>query len=572
MPRPFLTAALALALVGPVSAQDLAERADALVTAFHQAGQFDGSVLIADGDRVVYERGVGHANRAWAVPNAPDTRHRIASVTKQFTAALVMQLVESGDLALDAPVTRYLPDYPAEQGDHVTVHHLLSHTGGVPEHTGGPDYEDVVRDPTSPAALIGLFSGRPLDFEPGAKYQYSNSGYVLLGAIVEAVTGQSYADAVRQRLAVPLGLVDTEVQTSGAVLGRLASGYVRRAGSGVRDAAFIDPSVPYAAGAVVSTVRDLHRWTRALHAGEPFRDAATLERMVAPVLGGYAYGLEVSTLAVGDREVPVIGHSGGLPGSTAWLAYFPESERTVVVLSNAYDNVGAVMRALAQLAHGRDVPMPTASVTTVLAGVIETEGVEAAVARHRQLRADGGRSDEHQLDRLGRRLLEDGDVPGAVRLLELNAELYPDASDVHAGLGAAYLAAQDPERAAASTLRALELDPENDGARQTLERLGVAAPEARAVAVPTETLDAYVGRYALAPTFALEVTREGGTLFVQGTGQERGEFAAVTATRFRALSAGAHGAQITFARDGDGPASGLTLHQHGRDLPAERVE
>ena len=560
--------ALALALAGPASAQDLAERADALMTAFHQAGRFDGSVLVAEGDRVVYERGFGYADPSWAVPNAPDTRHLIASVTKQFTAALVMQLVESGDLALDAPVTRYLPSYPAAQGDRVTVHHLLSHTGGVPGYLGAPGFD--ARAPTSPGALLDLFSGQPLVFEPGTEHRYSNSGYVLLGAIVEAVTGQGYADALRTRLLLPLGLADTEVMESPVVLDRLAGAYVRRVGSGVRHAPYVDPSAHYSAGAVASTVRDLHRWTRALHAAAPFRDPATFERMRTPVLSGYAYGLEVSTLAVGDREVPLVGHSGGFPGASAWLAYFPESERTVAVLSNTSDNPAAVMRALALLAHGEEVPLPTASPTTVLARTIESDGVEAAVARYRSLPAAD--VDENLLDRLGRRLLADGEVGGAVRLLELNADLYPDAARLHASLGAAYVAAGDPDRAAASYLRARRLDPSDDDVRGALEALGVAAPEHEPVDVPSDVLDAYLGRYALDPSFVLEVTREGDTLFVQGTGQERGEFAAVTSTRFRALDDDAQGAQISFTRDGDGPASGLTLHQHGRDLPAERVE
>ena len=562
-------ASLALVLVGPASAQDLAERADALMTAYHDAGRFDGSVLIADGDEVVYEAGFGQANRSWGVPNAPDTRHRVASVTKQFTAALVLQLVESGDLALDAPVTRYLPDYPAAQGDRVTVHHLLSHTGGVPDHTGGFSFDDMMRDPITPTAFLAVFSDRPLDFEPGTQFRYSNSGYVLLGALIEAVTGQSYADAVRQRLAVPLGLADTGVQTNGAVLDRMASGYTR-AVTRFRNAAYIDASVPYSAGMIVSTVRDLHRWTRALHAGEPFGDPATLERMTTPVMGDYAYGVERTTRTVDGRSVRVVEHSGGIPGSTSWLAYFPESGRTVAVLSNASDDVDAVVRALTGVIHGETPPAPTASVPVILARVAEAEGVGAALARYREVRAGGG-GDENYLDALGHVLLGDGDVDGALRVFRANAEAYSDAPSPYASLGEAYLEAQDPEGAAAAYLRLLELDPENDRARAWLGRMGVAVPEAEAVVVPSDVLDAYLGRYALAPTFVLTVTREGSTLFVQGTGQERLQLAAVSQTRFRVLSPTAN-AQVSFTRVASAPASTLTLHQNGRDKPAGRVE
>ena len=565
----FLTTSLAIG--STVAAQDRLEQADALLTTYHDYGLFDGSVLVASGDEVVYERGFGEADRSWGIPNAPDTRFLIGSITKQFTAALVLQLAEEGALDLDAPVTRYLPDYPAAQGDRVTIHHLLSHTSGVPEHTNRPDFPDMMRDPVAPDSFLAVFSGQPLDFEPGSAFRYSNSGYYLLGVIIEHVTGQTYAEALRQRLLAPLGLTDTGYADGRTVIDRMATGY-DRAGQGVQHAAYFDASLPYAAGMMYSTVRDLFRWTRALHRGDPFEDAATLERMTTPVLNNYAYGLSNGPFPVGDRMVQAIGHDGGIPGFNSMLVYFPESDQTLALISNTADGAGPLARNVARVLHGQPAEEVRQPIGGVLAEVIEAEGIDAAVARYRAMREEGAADfDEDQLNALGYLYLERGETETAVRLFELNAETYPEASNPHDSLGEAYLAraaSGDEARAIASYRRSLELDPTNDNARGVLSRFGVEVEEA-AVTVSPEALASYVGRYAVAPSFVIEVTREGDRLFAQATGQPRFELFPVSETRFYLKEVEA---QVSFGRGGDGPAGSLTLHQGGRDTPAQRVE
>ena len=563
----FLPVALALLLAPAALAQDVLERVDAFLTAAHEAGQFDGSALVARGDEIAYERGFGQAERSWGIPNAPDTRHRIGSVTKQFTAALVLQLVEAGEIELDAPITRYLPDYPAAQGA-VTVHQLLSHTGGIPEHTNRPDFVDIMRDPVAPEAFLEVFSGEPLDFEPGSAYRYSNSGYFLLGVIIERVTGQPYAEALRQRLLEPLGLSDTVYQDNTTVLDRMASGY-DRVGADVRHTAYIDTGIPYAAGMMVSTVRDLHTWTRALHAARPFESAETLTRMTTPVMNSYAYGIDNSMMPMGGKMVRAIGHSGGIPGFRSMLIYFPESEETVALISNTSDEAGALARSVGQILHGGDVPLPTRPLALTLSEIIETDGVDAALARAREARASGERFDENQLNQVGYALLGEGEVESAIRVFALNVELFPDAANPYDSLGEAYVAARDPENASANYLRSLELDPSNDNAREMLRRIGVEPPEAEAVALTPEALEPLVGRYALAPTFVIEITREGTQLYGQPTGQPRVALTPLTATRFEVVGVDA---QVSFTLEGAGPATTLTLHQNGRNQPGARVE
>ena len=250
--------------------------------------------------------------------------HRL--VTKQFTAALVLRLVEDGALELDVPISTYLPDYPAAQADRVTLHHLLSHTGGVPEHTNRPDMGEIMRRSYATDDFLDLFSDRPLDFEPGSAYRYSNSGYYLLGVIVERRDRTRRSPSPSEdRLLAPLGLDATRlrpVPRDRAL--QLARGYVRtRRRWPSRTRPTSTRAFPYAAGMMVSTTGDLLRWTEALHAGDVFENAETYERMTTPVLDGYGYGLGISTQPLGGQTVRAIGHSGGIPGFATMLMHFP---------------------------------------------------------------------------------------------------------------------------------------------------------------------------------------------------------------------------------------------------------
>lgn len=554
--------------MAPDAARARTEAIDARLTTYHDYGLLNGAVLVAEGDAVTYKRGFGDANMAWRVPNAPDTKFRVGSVTKQFTAALILQLVEEARVDLNAPITTYLPAYPAAQGERVTVHHLLTHTSGIPSYTALPDFEAITRNPYTPDAFLNVFSGLELEFEPGSEFAYSNSGYFLLGAVIEQVTGQSYAVVLRERLLIPLGLDDTGYDTYSEVVEKLATGYTR-AGSGYEHAAYLDPSVPYAAGMMYSTAEDLFRWTRALHRGEPFRDAQTLTRMTTPYLSDYAYGLSVSVRPVGETSVRTVAHGGGIFGFTSVVQYLPGEARTVVVLDNTEGDAGAVAHALTLLLYGQPVEPPKRPVGAVLSEIIAAQGVEAAEARYRALReAEPGAYDfgEAQLNMLGYRLLKRGEVAGAVRLAELNAEAFPESWNVHDSLGEAYLAAGDRERAASSYGRALTLHPGSASTRTALLRLGVAT--AQGVVLSEGVLERYVGRYELEPGFVLTVTREGGQLYVQATGQGRSAIYPLAETEFYLKTVAA---RLTFHQGERRRAESVTLRQGGRGRPAPRI-
>ena len=318
---------------------------DEVVRASFEADEFTGAVLVARDGEVLLDRGYGFANREWSVPNDGDTKFRLGSVTKQFTAVAIMLLNERGLVDLDAPVKTYLPDAPAAW-DGVTVRHLLTHTAGVPNFTDFDDYGASKTLPATMDSLIGRFRDRPLDFQPGEGWSYSNSGYILLTAIVEKASGRSYADFVAETLFQPLGMADSGYDSHAAVLPRRASGYAPTA-RGIVNADYIDMSIPQGAGALYSTTRDLLKWEQGLFGGR-LLTPASLALLTTPVRNQYAFGLAV-TQAGGNTT---IAHSGGIEGFNTNMAWDPDRRMTVIVLGNlngpGSDQVAGSLMALAR--------------------------------------------------------------------------------------------------------------------------------------------------------------------------------------------------------------------------------
>jgi CubicO group peptidase (beta-lactamase class C family) len=327
-----ITGALALFAMSAVSdarGQDV-RRLEEVVDSLAAKG-FTGSVLVAKGDEVLLNKAWGQANLEWDIPNTPATRFRIASITKQFTAAAILLLEERGKLSVEDPVQKYLPDAPASWST-ITIFHLLTHTSGLPDYAALPPYRSV--GPLTPAEVVARFRDTPLDFVPGERWNYSNSGYALLGFLIEQVSGKSYAEFLRENIFMPLKMDDSGYDLSRDVILRRASGY-RQTTAGTVNAPYLDMSLPYAAGGLYSTTGDLLTWTRALFGGRVL-SAASLKKMTTPVPqspNGYAFGLNVQSV----QGRTVIFHAGGINGFTTTLAYYPDTHVTIAVLSNVAD-------------------------------------------------------------------------------------------------------------------------------------------------------------------------------------------------------------------------------------------
>jgi CubicO group peptidase (beta-lactamase class C family) len=315
------------ALAGALSlAQDTA-RMDQVVQSY-VANHFMGSVLVARGDKVLFSKGYGFANLEWDIPNTPDTKFRIGSVTKQFTAVLILKLEEQGKLSVNDPVKKYIADAPAAW-DKITLFHLLTHTSGLPDFTNLADYPKLQTLPTTATQIMARFSDKPLEFQPGEKFKYCNSGYVVLTAIVEKVSGVPYEKFLQDQILMPVGLKDTGYDSALHVIHHRATGYLLNADNQVENSRFLDMTVPQGAGALYSTTADLLKWELAMFGGKVLKPAS-FDKMTTPVKNNYGFGLFVRTA----NKHKMIEHTGGIDGFNTDLAYYPDDKVTIVVLRN----------------------------------------------------------------------------------------------------------------------------------------------------------------------------------------------------------------------------------------------
>lgn len=314
------------------------------------------SVAVARDGEIIFAQGYGEADVEMGVAAGPETVYRIGSLTKQFTAAIVMRLVEAGEVSLDDSITEYLPDYPT-QGHHVTVRHLLNHTSGIKSITGvDPGFRHrEFRLDLSDEELLDLFAELPFDFEPGEEYRYNNSGYVLLGMIIEEATGTPYAAYVERELLEPLGLDHTWYCDNRRVIPNRAEGYAYDDGELV-NSRYLSMRIPGAAGALCSTVGDLVRWTRLLHGGRVVSPESLRQMTDSTVLStgetvSYGYGLDVGRLL----GRPVVVHGGSTSGFVGYLVHYPDDGLTIAVLMNSVSGQRyAVAEALSRTAFGME--------------------------------------------------------------------------------------------------------------------------------------------------------------------------------------------------------------------------
>lgn len=352
----WIVAGCLMVLAGGVEAQSrdaLLGRIDSAVAA-HMAKHRNAGISIGIEHRgeLLVARGYGSADLESSTPATAETVYRIGSVTKQFTAALILQLVEQGKIGLDDEITRFLPDYPT-QGRRITIHQLLTHTSGIRGFTElEPRYTEFSRFDLTEDQLIAQFAKEPFDFEPGAQYRYNNSGYFLLGVIAGKVTGTPYPVLVEQALMVPHGLGSSSYCHNSRLIPKRAQGYVVDRGTIVNDHP-ISMNIPGGAGALCSTVLDLLAWQRSLDGGRVlgsrWLDAMRTGQVESGASGRYGYGVAVGAL----QGHPQIAHSGGINGFSAWLATYPDDHLTVVVLTNTmYGQASGVGTALARLVLG----------------------------------------------------------------------------------------------------------------------------------------------------------------------------------------------------------------------------
>ncbi|MFN8347802.1 MAG: serine hydrolase [Spirosomataceae bacterium] len=555
-----------------VFAQSKADKMDALMRQYVENRQFNGSVLVAENGKVIFKKGYGMANMEWDIPNAPDTKFRLGSITKQFTSMLVMQLAEKGKIKLNDKITTYLPDYPKATGDKVTIHHLLTHTSGIPSYTNFPKFfENLSRDPFTPQVFVKQFCDLPLEFEPGSAFAYNNSGYFLLGVIIEKVTGKPYAQVLQEQILTPLQMNNTGYDLHEPILAKRASGYEKR-GAKYVNAAYLDMTIPYAAGSMYSTVEDLYLWDQALYT-DKLISASSKATLFTPFLSNYAYGWGVEKMKMGELKdsLQVIEHSGGINGFNTILTRIPKDKQLVVLLNNTGGApLGAIRKNLLNILYNQPVTPPKKSVADAFRQTLLSSSLEKAVQQFQTLKTDKAYLlNENEMNALGYELLGEGKKKEALAVFDLNVQAFPNSFNVYDSRGEAYMAIGDKAASIKDYKKSLELNPRNTGGIEKLKELGEKAEAPKDVVVPGSVLETYAGDYQLAPNFILTVTKEGDKLITQATGQQKIEIFAESETKFypKVMQA-----TIEFVKDETGKVTKLILNQGGRTIEAKKIK
>lgn len=461
-----------------VSAQDKAQKIEQLLSKYNEYGQFNGSALVAENGKVIFKKGFGSANMEWNIPNQPDTKFRLGSITKQFTALLIVKLAEEGKIKLDAPVTTYVPDYPKENGDKITIHQLLTHTSGIPNYTNAPNFlKEKARNPYTPADFVKTFSSLPLEFKPGEKFNYSNSGYFLLGYIIEKITGKTYEQYLQETIFTPLKMVNSGFDHSDVILKNRAAGYEKN-GKKIVNAAYLDMSIPYAAGSLYSTVEDLYLWDQALYTNKLLSEKS-MESLFKPYIKAwgdesYCYGWSIEDINNGDKgKLKIIEHGGGINGFNTIISRIPADKNLVVLLNNTGGTVlGEMNAAIRSILYNQPFDQPKRSLALEIFDVFSEKGTAAGLESYKKLKNDPTYGiKEGEINQIGYQLLQNGKKKEAIEVFKINVETFPKSGNVYDSLGEAYLADGDKKLAIANYSKSVELDPSNQSGKKVLDEL-----------------------------------------------------------------------------------------------------
>lgn len=538
-----------LTLSPPAMAREatLPEKLDAIAAeAFAKEGP-GGTVIVVKDGKTLLRKGYGLADLELGVPAKPEMVFRIASMTKQFTAVAILQLVREGTVKLEDPLSKYVPGYPGAES--ITVEQLLTHTSGIPSYNDVPGYGNTIREDRTPMQLVEGVREEKAAFAPGEKYLYSNSGYLFLGIIIEKASGMKYADYLQAKLFTPLGLKHTSVQDPDHVTAGRVRGYEIGPDKVLRNAGYISMTQPYAAGSIESNVDDLARWNDLLVAGKVI-DKALLDRAWTEAKTrdgtptGYGYGWKVSD----EDGARYLAHGGGITGFVSYGVLIPEKKIFVGMLHNAlgsdtdleYTATRLALEVLGQSWSARPVAMSDDQKKR-FTGVYDFGGVKRRVTFE-----DGKLSAQRE-----------GGLPFLLLPVGKDEFVYDKA-----------FSRLQFRRGSSGAIESVVAISRGHPA-ETGKRVADAPAKRRVITLTEEKLDRTLGIYEIEPGVQFTITRQGSRLFMQATGEGLAEAFAESETRFFFKVVDA---QIEFTIGSDGRASMMTLFQGGAAMPAKRVK
>ncbi len=538
------------AYAAPADPAELAAEVEALLDKSFPDDGPGAAIVVTENGEVIYKGGQGLADVEAGTPITPDTVFRFASISKQFASATMLQLIQEGKLQLDDPLSKFFPDYP-EPGASATVRQLLNHTSGIQSYTGIAGW--MVEENTAKAfttdELIDEFKDKEANFNPGEAFAYNNSGYILVGAIIEKVTGKSWDQAVVDRISKPLGLSTIAGFGDEATVPKMAKGYTSAEDGSIKLAQKVHMSVPGAAGALRGTVLDLAGWADALHGGKVLSQAY-YEAMIAPTAlpegksEDYGFGIAPSEI----RGQKAIGHSGGIYGFSTDSTYLPEEGIFVAVFVNSDSSdigAGLLMRKVAALAIDEAYPEftqvdPDMEALEPLFGVyaVGENGTRKFYARDGKIYTQRSGGGESEIFSAGDNRFFYG--PGSLTWFQMSS-------------------AEDGSPT---------MEMHQNGAEE-IELATYAGPivEDEVAAVSREILESYVGTYTTMAGPMVITAPNGDVLMAKLGGQPTIPLAAMNETKFKVTVVDA---TVTFISE-DGAVTGLVIEQGGQSIPGERV-
>ena len=554
--------------------QNKFEKIDQLLEKYSEYRLFNGSALVADDDGVILKKGYGLANMEWNIPNTPDTKFRLGSVTKQFTAMLIMQLLEKNMIKLENKITDYLPYYRKDTGDKVTIEMLLTHSSGIPSYTNREDFfEKVSKNYYSPDDFIKEYCSGDFEFEPGSKFNYNNSGYFILGAIIEHITGKSYEEALKENILIPLGLSETGYDHFETIMNKRAAGY-EKSGIGYVTAPYLDMALPYAAGSMYSTVEDLYKWDMALSTekilSKKYMDEIFTGRIDVRN-NRYAYGWFIDSVSVDNRKYVVFTHGGGINGFNTINYIIPEKRKVVILFSNAGGApLNQMTVAIISILNGDEYKYPPKPLTDLLVAAIEKEGIGKAIKQFNELKTDKENYsyNERDINSLGYNFLQAKKIREAVEIFKLNVLEFPKSFNAYDSYAEALMSKGDNNGAIENYKKSLELNPGNQHGIEQLKKLGVEY-SAKEIMISNAMLNKFSGQYQLFPGFIITIRVDGERIFAQATGQSELELFPQTEKRFFTKEVDA---QMEFFTDDNGNVNKMILYQNNREMPGEKIK
>ncbi|WP_053972410.1 serine hydrolase [Mangrovimonas sp. ST2L15] len=547
IPQPFLLLLfLSTILNASLFAQSIEDDISALASKEYPEGGPGVSILVAKNGKPIYKEAFGMASIELNVAMKPDNVFEIGSITKQFTAIAVLMLKEQGKLKLEDDITKFLPDYPTH-GKSITIHHLLNHTSGIKSYTDMPSFIQEARTDFTPQELIDTFKNEPMDFEPGEKFRYNNSGYILLGYIIEKASGETYEDFIDNHIFKPLGMSSSYYGSNLEIIMKRASGY-QQVEQGFANSNYISMTIPYAAGSLMSTTTDLLKWQNALNSYKLITNASYELAIHGSTLNNgehidYGYGLSEMTI----QGSQAISHGGGIFGYTTMGIYFPKEDIFVSALSNcSCKNVTGLANKIAAIAIGKPLPNVKDAITlneTQLNKWLGAYQFENDIVRHITL--DEGKLYSQR----------EGSTKLPIFPLSENQYLFEDVIYTYDFF--------EEDGVKKVTFKS----PSNTQIGIFTNKLPPA--ERKTITLTEKEIEPYVGKYELMPGFILTFTKNGNKLFTQATGQPQFEvFPESKDTFFLKVVE----AKIIFKKDTQGKITSLDLHQNGVIQNAKKIE